>query len=218
MSSVVSYYTRTFKTVTSLQSILQSTIDANPCAFNVIVGNFQSIPAMERDGYSPSRQLFITVGPNNHKVDLVLACMTLEMGDLPVFIASPHNAATLTSSFLEPRMGPLVDVLFENVLSDRVFAIFAVEMVSRTFANAWCKRSGVQPAFPLYYEAKLAFCTTTSLAASAERESDCELRKAVPSDIPLVADLFRRFSETSVRTAFLHFVIALNGLCRNLTF
>lgn len=145
-----------------------------------------------------------TSGPGSSipSIDFVLSCTEGPLGSYPLFIYTPIPAAQLDASYYVPRLRSLVHSLQQSVPSERVFSVFALEAIARTFASLWTKATGIglEPD-PEYYAAKFTYCTRNTLQAgqlASPRDVTYDLRLARESDLPHVAELCWGFAATSV--------------------
>ncbi|KAG6814129.1 hypothetical protein H0H92_002124 [Tricholoma furcatifolium] len=133
------------------------------------------------------------------KVDFVLSCTRHAMGNYPIFIYSAQSTPVLTVSFVRPRVERLATTLHECVSVERVFSVFAVDVVSEAFADVWCRITHIGFYKRPYYAASFTYCTTQSLGSKHRQFTmlpgmSYDLRPAVREDIPAVAKLCYDFA------------------------
>lgn len=162
-----------------------------------------------------SEQLWIALYDNTNSVEFVLSCTTGLLGTYPIFIVACKPSAQLAEDTaddgnLADSMLPLVLCLLEHVPPQRVFSVFAIAKVARSFAQIFEARTGTQHGIRIlkdpYYDATFSFCTRETLRRSSEAvtsfgESEgvnIALRRADMSHLQEIATLCRLFSETSV--------------------
>ncbi|KAG5651422.1 hypothetical protein H0H81_008706 [Sphagnurus paluster] len=198
MSGVLSKVSiATFHSASSLPSSVWKAFEASPRNSNIIYAHAikayqnSSIDSPVADG-----QVWI-VCTTDHDVDFVLSCTHHSMGKYPIFIFSAHTSCDLIESFLALRMRLLANTLFENVDVARVYSIFALEQVSRVFADAWSSLTNVRRYRTPYYAANITFCTRRTVRSrqfTVMPGISYDMRLAVASDINGAAKLCYGFA------------------------
>lgn len=141
-------------------------------------------------------------------IDFVLACTNGPIGTYPVFIYHAQPLNYLTPAYLIPRITELANTLAESISTERVFSVFAVDPVARSFADAWMAMTGISVAQSdiksnlthEYYAALLTYCDPRSFRPrqqSTHPTITYDIRPAVPADIPEVAELCFGFAAES---------------------
>ncbi|TFK36975.1 hypothetical protein BDQ12DRAFT_724793 [Crucibulum laeve] len=192
-------------TVTSATSLLHAYRNAfshNARNSNIMYPHLLKVAKMERQGApTDSSQFWIVccsaTKPDN--VDFVLSCTDGPLGTYPIFIFSPR--CDMNSDFITPRIKLLVETLLQRIDVRRAYSIFAVEPVSRAFANFWRLATGIGYYPEPYYAAMFSYCTRTSRAPRRQNtildNTTYHLRRAVTTDIPTVTILCNGFASTA---------------------
>jgi len=124
------------------------------------------------------------------------------MGSYPVFIMSTLPFDRLTEDYIRPCIEMLAQALKDAVPVQRVYSIFSPEPISRVFADAWSKLTGIESlTSDPYYAANITFCTRLSFvnrSSSIHPSLTYEIRPAVPNDINDIADSCFGFAAESV--------------------
>ncbi|KAI8980754.1 hypothetical protein BD414DRAFT_444218 [Trametes punicea] len=134
-------------------------------------------------------------------IAFVLSCTTGPLGPYPIFIYTPLPADQLVDGSLRQHMLLAVRALRAQVPPERVFSVFAVDRVADVFATIWTAETSVQLANPpVYYHAKLLYCTKATLA-SGEQDTGSDIymrmRLATAGDAVGLARLCHGFAVTS---------------------
>lgn len=134
--------------------------------------------------------------------DVVLSCTSSTFGNYPIFVWTPHHHTFATqASWLIPRMVTLTKHLSSCIPRERVFSVFGLEVLVRTFADVWTDITGIQVIPKPFYVAYLTYCTPESSRNSEYTNSlplgHC-IRRAAFCDLHSVAQLCYEFSEDSV--------------------
>lgn len=133
-------------------------------------------------------------------LNFVLSCTEGLLGSYPVFIYSNHPASQCSSrSFLEPRMSALAQTLADLVPPSRIFSVFSLVAVTRSFAAQWSQRTGARlVSGDPWYSATSSFCTrSTFREARTLSEPDHVLRRATMQDVEQCTTLCQEFAATS---------------------
>ncbi|KAI0066494.1 hypothetical protein BV25DRAFT_1390316 [Artomyces pyxidatus] len=132
-------------------------------------------------------------------LDLVLACVSWTLGDYPVFLWTPKHPSLISSSWLVPRMELLADHLLDYVPPERVFSVFGLSSLAKTFSKIWSDLSGVAIEPEPFYAAYYTYCNLATFKESDEiLPADHSIRRAGPSDLDEVAQLCKEFADDSV--------------------
>ena len=135
-------------------------------------------------------------------LDLVLSCVNWSLGDYPIFLWTPHRASAASSAWLAPRIQQLADHLHSCIPPERVFSVFGMTSLVKSFARIWTQMTGFVIEAEPFYAALFSYCTAETL-----REGDTalpeghRLRKAVMADLEPVAQLCKEFADDSVSAA-----------------
>ena len=170
---------------------------------NIILSKIESYRTSEGRGHELRSDEFWIVCSTGRRgenvVDFVLSCTYGITGKYPVFIYSPKPESELTRTFIDPRVDMMVAKLLSTVSTRRVYSVFAIDAVAKSFAEAWKAYTGIMAIKEPYYAAKFSFCTPARLAQTPKPDGGVRMRLALPGDAAQVASLCRGFSEESVR-------------------
>ncbi|THH11061.1 hypothetical protein EW145_g902 [Phellinidium pouzarii] len=141
-------------------------------------------------------------GGSRETLDFVLACTYGIIGKYPIFIYGTRLEQQLTEDYLEVRMRNIVRELHNAGLNHRVYSIFAVDPVARSFASHWTETTGINVvAGDPYYAAKFSYCTPSTLVPPPSPPQDhsytINIRRAEETDILEVSDLCFGFAADS---------------------
>ena len=199
----------------------RSAVDAlrsNARKANVILPTLDKSLARELAGQPQGGQVWITCGYNSD-VKFVLAITQGYMGPYPAFIFTTIPFHELTDQHIRPLIYTLVHALFQTVQTRRIYSVFAVEPVTRIFAEEWTRITGIQAYREPYYAAKLSPCTLASLdtrIASDNPTLGYYLRPAEQADIPAIAECCFLFADAAVSVLvscnFLSLIDSLSSL------
>ncbi|RDX51906.1 hypothetical protein K466DRAFT_3461 [Polyporus arcularius HHB13444] len=132
-------------------------------------------------------------------LDLVLACVNWTLGDYPIFLWTPHRSSAASSAWVAPRIEQLADHLHSCVPPERIFSVFGMTSLVKSFARIWSQTTGFVIEPEPFYAALFSYCTAESF-----REGDSalpeghRLRKAVMADSESVAQLCKEFADDSI--------------------
>ncbi|KAF5385238.1 hypothetical protein D9615_001282 [Tricholomella constricta] len=135
------------------------------------------------------------------EIDFVLSCTHHAMGEYPIFIFCARPCSDLVPSFVVPRIQLLANALHSCVDVERVYSVFALDLVSRIFADTWSHLAQVRYYHEPYYAAKITFCTRRTLRVrkfTTLPDVSYDMRLAVASDIPATAKLCYGFASEAV--------------------
>lgn len=195
-------------TYTSASAISQSIWEAlrsRPRESNVILPNAEKALVNEMNGTFPTcKECWISCSTIDltlsESIDFVLSCTEGAMGSYPIFILSTRPITELNEEFLFPRLSLLVKALRDIVDVSRVYSIFSPEPVTQMFTDLWVELTGVDFVREPYYAATFSYCTKETYIdrpITIPPSLQYDLRAAVESDIPGVAELCFGFAETS---------------------
>ncbi|KAG6890009.1 hypothetical protein C0995_012969 [Termitomyces sp. Mi166 len=195
MPALLSQVTVTvYRSASSLPQTIWNAFKADPRNSNIIYSH--AIKEMLNANQPMEGQVWIACTTND-TLDFILSCAYHTMGAYPILIYSAHPTSTLESQFVVPRIQLLANSLLKCVDVRRVYSVFAVDMVSRLFAETWSAMTDITFYKKPYYAAKLTFCTRQSFRArqfTVIPGISYNLRLAVSSDIPAVAMLCHGFA------------------------
>ncbi|KAL4241750.1 hypothetical protein ABKN59_000818 [Abortiporus biennis] len=205
-STTPDFFTEIFRTATSIPKDVLEVCRTYPREANVMLPHLEHTMLLEQTGaQTPRGQLWI-VCRTVHKhdslsVDFVLSCIEGPLGSLPIFIFTPHPTEVL-SEYIERRITALARATLEVIPLERVFAVFAQENITRSFANVWTQFTRITLASNAeYYHAKLTYCTKHSFrqrqGTVTPENIMYKLRRAEPQDAVRAAPLLFGFAAES---------------------
>jgi hypothetical protein len=116
----------------------------------------------------------------------------------PVFVFTPHSAASLTSSFLTPRIRQLVQQLAQYMPVARMSRLFALCPVAETIAHAWTAHTGIPRAPERQCNAFSTFCTVATFSGTQHLPEGHRVVVAGNAQIPRVARIYYDFETEQV--------------------
>jgi len=129
-------------------------------------------------------------------LDLVLSCVDWTLGNYPIFLWSPQPE---DKTWLVPRITKLTNYLLECVPSERVFSVFGMTWLVKTFSEYWTGLTGHEVEPEPFYAALLSYCTeSTFVDSSFELPAGHAIRLATKSDVESLAQLCKEFGDDSV--------------------
>ncbi|CAE6459875.1 unnamed protein product [Rhizoctonia solani] len=111
----------------------------------------------------------------------------------PVFIFTPHPASSLTSSFLAPRIGRLVQRLAQYMPVARMSRLFALYPVAEMIAEAWTAHTGVPRVPENQCNAFSTFCTVATFSGVPHLPDGHRVTLAGAAQILRVARIYHDF-------------------------
>ncbi|PIL31464.1 hypothetical protein GSI_06166 [Ganoderma sinense ZZ0214-1] len=162
---------------------------------------------MARDRYThrPSNDAFWltlwSVSPQSGlpTLDLVLSCVNWSLGDYPIFLWTPHRASAASSTWLVPRIQQITKHLLDCVPPERVFSVFGLTSLVKTFSRVWTQATGFAIEPEPFYAALHSYCTPeTFRQRDAALPQGHQLRKAKMADQEAVAQLCKEFADDSI--------------------
>ncbi|KAH9837251.1 uncharacterized protein C8Q71DRAFT_757440 [Rhodofomes roseus] len=165
-----------------------------------------SLRRLNHSSYSPHRtddSFWLTLWsatPSGHPaLELVLSCLNWTLGNYPVFLWTPRRPGTFPSDWLNPRIAQLTEHLRLCVPPERVFSVFGMTQLVKTFARRWSSATGFRVDPEPFYAAHFSYCDpTTFQAADVWLPQGHALRKAGYRDLEAVAQLCKEFADESV--------------------
>lgn len=193
-----------FAKASDIPSEVWDTLEAHAVNANIILPALLASLAAEKEGVViPNQRWLVFYEQDNpaQTVEFVLSCTNGCMGAYPIFIFTTHKYSSLNSTYLIPRLQFLAEVLHETVPVERVYSVFAPEIIATLFIDIWTDLTGIErhAPDPYYYAAKISFCSRRTLSRrQATHNTAFSLRPARIEDIEQVADLCFQFALTSV--------------------
>ncbi|PSR71083.1 hypothetical protein PHLCEN_2v13052 [Hermanssonia centrifuga] len=132
-------------------------------------------------------------------LDLVLACVDWTLGKYPIFLWTPQSQSTIASAWLAPRIRQMAEHLRLCVPPQRVFSVFGMTPLVKTFTRCWTALTGFVVEPEPFYAAYFSFCTAKTFKNSRfPLPAGHHLRRAMISDVDSVAQLCKEFADDSV--------------------
>lgn len=129
-------------------------------------------------------------------LDIILSCVDWTLGNYPIFLWSPQPG---DKAWGTPRIAELTNSLLECVPPERVFSVFGMTWVVKTFSEYWAGLTGHEVESEPFYAALLSYCTQSTLTDSSTRlPAGHVIRLAIQSDVESVAQLCKEFGDDSV--------------------
>jgi len=175
-------------------------VDANP-----VLPPLMKCLAMEQDGLVTPNQLWIIVHTSSRQpeVKLIASCTDGLTGSYPIFIFTPiptqHIERERTILFM--GLNCIVRELLNRVDRKRVYSVFALENLSKTFASLWTEATRIPVMRDPYKEEKISFLTAQTLKIDdppIPPNETYNVRPAVRADREQVARLCYEFAADSV--------------------
>ncbi|KAG9314131.1 hypothetical protein JVU11DRAFT_4916 [Chiua virens] len=163
-------------------------------------------PSTEEPGESLWLTLWSTSPQGTAELDLVLACHRAGQHELPVFLWATQLKMLASPQWLAPRVTALADRLASYVPPTRVFSVFGMSTLVKSFGKYWTNLTGFQVEPQPFYTAYLTYCTKETIT-----DSDVELplgdviRRGTMSDIEGIAKLGKGFADDSI-----HFPLSID--------
>ncbi|KAF8078899.1 hypothetical protein FPV67DRAFT_1663570 [Lyophyllum atratum] len=189
--------TSIFYSASSLPSNVWDSLESDPRNSNIMYSH--ALKAKASDQAIEDDQTWIVCSTDDD-VDFMLSCTHHLMGTYPIFIFCTRPCSELTDLFVTPRMQLLAEALHECVLIERVYSVFALDMVSHIFAGVWSHLTQVPFYRQPYYTARITFCTRRTLRVRTFTklpDVSYDLRLAVADDVPAAAKLCYGFAAES---------------------
>ncbi len=133
-------------------------------------------------------------------LDIVLSCVSWTLGDYPIFLWTPKNPTSVSSSWLSPRVELLAEHLLDIVPPQRVFSIFGMTQLVKSFTRSWSDlvKCPIEP--EPFYAAYYSFCNPeTFRESSVSLPRGDSIRRAKIEDLAAVAQLCKEFADDTVR-------------------
>jgi hypothetical protein len=171
---------------------------------NVILPHVEKVLGHQEysESFSDAQLWLVYTKPGTSAIKFVLSCTEGPMGKYPVFIVPTFPIHELTPELLEDSMEAFCALLNESVGVRRVFSVFSVASVTRAFAAAWTRLTGIDCIEEPYYDATFSVCSKDTLVRAAiplpRDVVVLELRLAVEGDAHKIAKSYEEFAETSV--------------------
>lgn len=144
--------------------------------------------------------LWSSPSPNSPpSLDIVLSCVDWTLGDYPIFLWTPKQQNAVSSSWLNTRIIQLAEHLRICVSSERVFSVFGMTPLVKSFTRHWSHLTGHTVEPEPFYAAYFSFCTTKTFKPSdLPLPAGHHLRRATITDLNSLAQLCKEFADDSV--------------------
>jgi len=132
-------------------------------------------------------------------LDIVLSCVNWTLGDYPIFLWTPRNPTSLSPAWLTPRIELLAKHLLDIVPPCRVFSIFGMTQLVKSFTRCWSDlvRCPIEP--EPFYAAYYSFCNRETFKEfHAPLSRGDSIRRANMEDRSQVAQLCKEFADDSI--------------------
>lgn len=142
-----------------------------------------------------------TVSPQSAlpTLDLIVSCVNWSLGDYPIFLWTPHRASAASPGWLKPRIHEITKHLLDCVPPERVFSVFGLTSLVKTFSRVWTQMTGFAIEPEPFYAALHSYCTPeTFREGDAALPQGHHLRKAKMADQEAVAQLCKEFADDSI--------------------
>ena len=183
----------------ALKSLCQHEVDAN-----TILPILEKCRKQEKMGIVPQDHLWIVAFIRTPvcTVKLILTCTDGMTGKYPLFIFMPGPLKN--DAYLFPALTFAARHLKSLVPTQRIYSVFARDLLSRTFASIWTGQTNIPLIPDPYYCCKISYLTPATLEFRRRQLAPiptAEIRPAEQRDEDAVARLCHGFAATSV----LHF-------------
>lgn len=127
------------------------------------------VPQVGRDFWMTCWTVQTPVATNSHATPAPMRLPTLDfaisvLSSDPVFVFTPHAAASLSPNFLIPRARPLVRQLSQCMPLERMSRIFALYPVAEIIANEWTAHTSTARAPESQCNVFSTFCTVATFS------------------------------------------------------
>jgi hypothetical protein len=136
-------------------------------------------------------------------LDIVLSCVRWTLGDYPIFLWTPKNPTSISTSWLAPRIELLAGHLLDIVPPRRVFSVFGMTPLVKSFTRYWSDlvKCPIEP--EPFYAAYYSFCNLGTFKESKDPfPRGDNIRRANIEDLTAVARLCKEFADDSVRSSY----------------
>lgn len=132
-------------------------------------------------------------------LDIVLSCVSWTLGDYPIFLWTPKNLSSVTPAWLNPRLELLAEHLLDIVPPQRVFSIFGMTLLVKSFTRYWSDlvKCPIEP--EPFYAACYSFCNPDTFKGSNDSlPRGDNIRRANVEDLAAVGQLCKEFADDTV--------------------
>ena len=136
-------------------------------------------------------------------LDIVLSCVSWTLGDYPIFLWTPKNPTSVSPSWLAPRVELLAEHLLDIVPPCRVFSIFGMTQLVKSFTRYWSDLVKCAIESEPFYAAYYSFCNPDTFNESDDPlPRGDSIRRANIEDLAAVSQLCKEFADDSVRGTY----------------
>jgi len=172
-------------------------LEADQIKANVILPILLKCEQEEINGRPPNDHVWV-VAYGGGRVKLIASSTDGCIGTYPIFLFSPLSNAQLAREPISAALTMVAQTLLQAVGTQRVYSVFATEMLAKSFATIWSRMTGVQIERDPYYLAKISYATRDTLVQPASPNDALGIRPAVPGDIQGIADICYNFARENV--------------------
>ncbi|KAJ3488726.1 hypothetical protein NLJ89_g11586 [Agrocybe chaxingu] len=187
---------QTFRRASEIPRFVWDTLKANQVKSNTVLPCLLKSLALERSGRTPKDHLWIvsyTLASHPHtppQVRFVLSCTGSSIGRNPIFIFTPLPSKHLQyDKAIHNSIALLATELRKHQPDDRVYSIFAVDIVSSVWVHVWTRMTGIAAVKEPYKTVQLSYVTRSTFVQK-DPPATHELRRATREDIPEVVRLW----------------------------
>jgi hypothetical protein len=182
-----------------------SALQADPVKANLILPTYLKARAEEqKNGLpNPENTWFVCYDSPARSRILYVASLTKGMtGDYPLFIFTTASRSSLVKEDVEYAMEIMAEAIDLSVSRERVYSVFAVDLVAAAFSVVWSKRTGIEFYTRPYYDSTISFCSKRDIIQSRQDTVipgiQYDLCPATWEDIPEIGRLCEMFAAESV--------------------
>lgn len=140
--------------------------------------------------------------PARTEVLFIASCTKGMMGRYPIFIFTTTPRRALTIANVDPSMQALCLAMDATISRERVYSVFAVDIVAAAFSTAWTKLTGIERYLRPYYDATVSYCTKQDIQPVRQHTLlpgiEYHLCQATEEDIPEIGKHCEMFASESV--------------------
>lgn len=90
------------------------------------------------------------------------------MGNYPLFIFTAAPRSSLIEDEVCDAMEVMAEAIDASVPRSRIYSVFAVDVVSEAFSEAWAQRTGIEFYTRPYYDSTISFCSRRDITQSRQ--------------------------------------------------
>ncbi len=161
-SPTQTYDVAVYRLASEVPNLVLHTLREYPVSGNIILPHLEEFRVART---LPDGQVWIvcvttdTGTSSKSSVDFVLSCTDGKLGPLPVFIFTTF-CCDISTTYARRRLADMAAALARVVPQDRVFSVFAQDIVAKEFTDEWTRVTNVAlHSNPVYYHASLMLFT-----------------------------------------------------------